>query len=344
MNILVLAGGYSPERDVSLTSGSLIANALKRAGENVCLADVYLGVEASELDCADLFNTVEGEVYKVTQSVPDLDELKRKSGNGEALIGKGIIELCRRADVVFLALHGAMGENGQLQATLVNFGIKYTGSGYAGSLLAMDKDLAKRLFCGAGVPTPEWIIFDARTMTADDVIEAIGLPCVVKPCGCGSSVGVYLIDTKEELTVALREASAFGKVMVERKIVGRELTVGILDGEALPVVEIIPETGFYDYKNKYQGTTKEVCPAEIPDAAAEKAAQYALQGFAALQLDGYARFDFLLDDAGALWCLEANTLPGMTPTSLLPLAASTAGISYHALCEKIVELATRKQD
>ena len=142
MNILVLAGGYSPERDVSLTSGSLIANALKKEGEKVCLADVYLGIDEEKLNSPDLFNTAEGEVYRVENSVPDLKALKEQSGNGDALIGKGIIELCRRADVVFLALHGAMGENGQLQATLDNYGIKYTGSGYVGSLLAMDKDIS----------------------------------------------------------------------------------------------------------------------------------------------------------------------------------------------------------
>ena len=154
MNILVLAGGYSPERDVSLTSGSLIANALKREGERVCLADVYLGIDEARLDDTELFNSREGEVYKVTNSVPDLKALKEQSGNGEALIGKGIIELCRAADVCFLALHGAMGENGQLQATLDNYGIKYTGSGYVGSLLAMDKDISKKMFVGAGVRTP----------------------------------------------------------------------------------------------------------------------------------------------------------------------------------------------
>lgn len=341
MNIVVLAGGLSPEREVSLTSGSLIANALMENGHSVLLLDVYEGLAEMPEDPRALFRQSGSYTHTVSEEIPDLDALRARCKNGNALIGPHVIEACQAADLAFLALHGAMGENGQLQATLDTFGIPYTGSGYAGSLLAMDKELSKRLFCGVDIPTPEWITFDARTMTADDVIAAVGLPCVVKPSGCGSSVGVYITDTKEELTTALREASAYGKVLVERKIVGRELTVGVLDGVALPIVEIIPETGFYDYKNKYQGTTKEVCPAEIPDDVAARAAKLALDGFAALQLDGYARFDFLMDGACDLWCLEANTLPGMTPTSLLPLAARTAGISYHALCEKIVELAKK---
>lgn len=341
MNIVVLAGGLSPEREVSLTSGSLIANALMENGHRVVLADVYEGLPTLPENPLSLFRSEGAYRHTVSKEIPDLDALRARCNNGNALIGPNVIELCRHADLAFLALHGAMGENGQLQATLDTFGIPYTGSGYAGSLLAMDKDLSKRLFCDAGVPTPQWVVFDARTMTADDVIMSVGLPCVVKPCGCGSSVGVFLTDTREELDAALRDAAVFGKVIVERKIVGRELTVGILDGKSLPVVEIIPETGFYDYKNKYQGTTREICPAEIPDAVAEEAARLSLLGFEALHLDGYARFDFLMDANGALWCLEANTLPGMTPTSLLPLAASTAGISYHALCEQIVALAVK---
>ena len=341
MNIVVLAGGLSPEREVSLTSGSLIANALMKNGHRVLLVDVYEGVAELPEHPLSLFRETGAYEHTVSEEIPDLQALRARCNNGNALIGPHVIELCRSADLAFLALHGAMGENGQLQATLDAFGIPYTGSGYAGSLLAMDKDLAKRLFCDAGVPTPEWVVFDAHTMTADDVIASVGLPCVVKPCGCGSSVGVFLTDTRTELETALRDASAYGKVIVERRIVGRELTVGILDGKALPVVEIIPETGFYDYKNKYQGTTREICPAEIPDAVAEEAARLSLLGFAALHLDGYARFDFLMDENGALWCLEANTLPGMTPTSLLPLAAKTADISYHDLCEQIVALAVK---
>lgn len=339
MKITVLAGGYSPEREVSLTSGSLIANALMENGHRVLLLDVYEGMRELPADPDTLFRSEGRYEHRISESVPDLEALRAKSGNGDALVGANVLKLCAMSDKVFLALHGAMGENGQLQATLDSHGIGYTGSGYAGSLLAMDKDLSKRLFRDAGVPTPDWVYFDVRQTPPKEFYERIGLPCVVKPCDCGSSVGVSMADTHEELEAALAEAARWGThVLVEKKIVGRELTVGVLDGKTLPLVEIIPQEGFYDYKNKYQGTTKEVCPAEVSADVVSRASSLALRGFEALRLRGYARFDFLLDEAGELWCLEANTLPGMTPTSLLPLAASAAGISYNDLCETIVKL------
>ena len=342
MNIAVLAGGYSPERDVSLTSGSLIANALIDEGHNVCLADVYLGIDMD--GGQSLFNKEKKPVHKVTHSVPDLEALKASSGNGDALIGKGIIELCRAADVVFMALHGAMGENGQLQATLDSYGIKYTGSGYVGSLLAMDKDISKKMFVGAGVNTPEWMYISAKQADIDEIEQRIGYPCVVKPCCCGSSVGISIPENREELKKALKEAEKYeDSILIEKKISGREFTVGILDGEVLPAVEIIPTEGFYDYKNKYQaGKTIELCPAPIDDALMSVLADQTKLAFDALRLSGYSRFDYIVDKDGKSWCLEANTLPGMTPTSLLPQMAAAVGISYGKLCCKIVELALKK--
>lgn len=343
MNIAVLAGGYSPERDVSLTSGSLIANALIDEGYNVCLADVYLGINDEKIT-KELFNKEKKPVYRVEHDVPDLAALKAVSGNGDALIGKGIIELCMLADVVFLALHGAMGENGQLQATLDNFGIKYSGSGYVGSLLAMDKDISKKMFVGAGVRTPEWLYFTAKDGNIAEIEEKIGYPCVVKPCSCGSSVGISIVDDRAGLEAALAEAERYeDNILVEKKIEGRELTVGMLDGEVLPAVEIIPTEGFYDYKNKYQaGKTVELCPAPISDEIKDALAEQTKLAFAALRLSGYARFDYIVDENNDPWCLEANTLPGMTPTSLLPQMAAATGMGYGALCSKIVELAMKK--
>lgn len=337
MKIIVLAGGMSPERDVSLTSGSLIANALIRRGHRVLLLDVYEGIAKLPSDPDSLFCTSEIPVHHVSDAVPDLDALRARCNNGDALIGANVLRLCTTADKVFIALHGSMGENGQLQATLDSHGIRYTGSGYAGSMLAMDKDIAKRLFRDAGIPTPDWMYFDIRHDSREELVRRIGIPCVVKPCDCGSSVGVSIVETETELDAALDEAARWGnRVLVEKKITGRELTVGILHGETLPLVEIIPDEGFYDYKNKYQGTTREVCPAEIPEEVAARAADLTRRGFDALRLSDYARFDFLLDADGELWCLEANSLPGMTPTSLLPQAAAVAGISYETLCERIV--------
>jgi D-alanine-D-alanine ligase len=260
------------------------------------------------------------------------------------MIGPRVLELCAASDVVFIALHGAMGENGQLQATLDNYGIKYTGSGYDGSLLAMDKELTKRLIAAEGVPSPEGVCGLACEMSAPFVLSKVGLPCVVKPCDCGSSVGVSIVQKESELEAALELAKSFGsRVVVERMIKGREFSVGILDGCALPAIEIIPKEGFYDYKNKYQGgMTLEVCPAELTEEQAKAAAETAQRVFGILRLRGYSRIDLMLDsENGKFYCLEANTLPGMTPTSLLPQEAAAAGISYDELCEKIANLALK---
>ena len=343
MKIVVLAGGLSPEREVSLSSGSLIANALMEKGHRVLLLDVYRGMRQLPENPEELFRTGERYTHSVTDQVPDLERLRREVGIGDALVGPNVAALCRLADRVFLALHGAMGENGQLQAFLDSQGIRYTGSGYAGCLLAMDKELSKRLFRDAGIPTPDWVWFDTARDSVERLVQTVGLPCVVKPTDCGSSVGVSIVETKEALSDALQEAAKWGRrVLVEKKITGRELTVGVLDGRALPPVEIIPESGFYDYRNKYQGTTREVCPAEIPDSATARMAELSLRAFDILRLSGYARFDFILDADGTPWCLEANALPGMTPTSLLPQEAAAVGIPYPELCETILELSVRK--
>lgn len=341
MNIAILAGGYSYERDVSLTSASLIANALIDEGYDICLCDVYLGMDIENKTREDLFNKNKIPPYHVDSTVPDLSELKRKSGNGDALIGKNVIEICRMADVVFLALHGSMGENGQLQATLDNYGIKYTGSGYVGSLLAMDKDISKQIFSRGGVNTPAWKKYEKGYCNVSEILNDIGLPCVIKPCSNGSSVGVSIAYSNDELTAAITEAFKYEDIiLVEKKIEGRELTVGILDGETLPAIEIIPTEGFYDYKNKYQaGKTLEICPAPISREAYEMLCEQTKRAFKLLRLKGYARLDFILDKDGVAWCLEANTLLGMTPTSLLPQMAAEVGISYGELCSRIIRTA-----
>ena len=338
MRIVVLAGGLSPEREVSLSSGSLIANALMDKGHSVLLLDVYEGIAELPADPDCLFRRSGSYSHTVSRSVPDLEELKKRVGNGDSLIGRNVTELCRMADKVFLALHGAMGENGQLQAYLDSCGIWYTGSGYVGCLLAMDKDLAKRLLRDAGVPTPPWVLVRAEA-DVERVLKEVGLPCVVKPCNGGSSVGVSMANTVEELRQALAEAAAWeADVLVEKRIYGRELTMGILGGETLPSVEILPKEGFYDYNNKYNGSTEEICPARLPNGVEERMSELTKRGFAALRLGCYARFDYLLDNEGELWCLEANALPGMTPTSLLPQEAAAVGIGYGELCEKILSL------
>lgn len=330
MKIVVLAGGMSPERDVSLSSGALIATALMERGHSVALADVYKPINTAEID--KMFRSEGKYEYRVPASEPDLDNLKKDFGEGERLIGRGIIELCEKADAVFLALHGGMGEDGRIEALLESCGIKHSGSDYASCHLAMNKALTKAIFESNGIPTPKWNLY------CDEDISEIPTPCVVKPCGCGSSVGVTIVETPRELEKAISLAKSYGaKVMIEEKITGREFSVGILGGKALPAIEIIPKTGFYDYKNKYQaGATEEICPADLTESQAEEMGRIALRAHNALGLGMYSRLDFLMDRDGNFFCLEANALPGMTPSSLLPQEAKAAGIDYITLCEMIV--------
>lgn len=336
MNIVVLAGGNSPERAVSLTSGRLVCAALRRRGHRVLLLDVWRGLPDAEIgaDPMVLFRGATGGEDEALADIP----------GGENPVGENVLRLCGLADVVFLALHGAAGENGQVQALLDCFGIPYTGSGHGASFLAMDKHLCKMIMRQGGVLTPDWCVIEAGEdpLTAcARVCETVGFPCVVKPCDGGSSVGVTMVDDREGLLEALCEARRVGgRVMAERRILGRELTVAVLDGRALPAVEIIPRDGFYDYENKYiAGRTEEICPAPIGEAATAALAECAQYAFALIGLRSYARGDYIMDAEGRLWFLEFNTLPGMTPTSLLPQEAQAVGMSYEDLCEKIVEMA-----
>ena len=343
MKIVVLAGGLSPERDVSLSSGCLIANALIENGHSVCLLDLYKGA-AAPADCL-FYHLKSGKKYSfnVPRHEPDLKRLMEESNNGNSLIGANVISLCKDADLVFLALHGDIGENGKLQAMLDIYGIKYTGTGYAGSLLAMDKDISKQLMVKNNVLTPPWILVDIETDNLCDEIEAFGFPCVIKPCSCGSSVGTTIVYNMDELSYALEYAKKYERyALVEQMISGREFSVGILDSRALPAIEIIPNKGFYDYKNKYQpGLTKEVCPADISDDIMNRLQHAALSVHKILRLGDYSRIDFMMGGDGNIYCLEANTLPGMTPTSLLPQMAAAEGISYNELCNRIAEMALR---
>lgn len=342
MKIAVVAGGLSPERDVSLSSGCLVANALRQAGHRVLLIDVYEGIDSETENLENLFedNNAEPYSYVVPQNAPDLNEIIHRNNNRRALIGPKVLDVCQTADVVFIALHGAMGENGQLQATFDVMGIKYTGTGYAGSLLAMDKDLTKRLLKQAKLPTTDWLVIQNENM-CDFAIDSIGLPCVVKPQNGGSSIGVSLVHNREELTNAVRAALKIeSNIIIEKMIKGREFSVGVMDGAALPVIEIIPRQGFYDYKNKYQaGLTKEICPADLSEDDTKRIQDIAVNVHKTLKLGSYSRIDFIMDISGNFYCLEANTLPGMTPTSLLPQEALAAGISYVELCNKIVNMA-----
>lgn len=337
MKIVVLTGGNSTERAVSLSSGARIADALRGNGHRVLLVDLCRGISALPEDPAALFAQDSG-------IAPDDFMFAEAAPSAFSAIGENVAQICQAADVVFLALHGGIGEDGTLQAFLDCLGVPYTGSGAVGSMLAMDKDLSKRLFRASGVPTPDWTLFDSENNTFSKPVEAVGYPCVVKPANGGSSVGVFFVNDGEELRRALENAKPFCRyLLVEKRICGRELTVGVLGERVLPPVEILPPDGIYDYQNKYNGKTIEICPAKLPEKILSQLKEYAHLAFGALRLRDYARFDFLLDETERLWCLEGNTLPGMTQTSLLPKEAETVGISYAALCELLVQMSKERE-
>ena len=337
LKITVLAGGFSPERDVSFLSGSLIANSLCRSGHEVALLDVFSPYTGAKDESA--FTTDGNFMYTIPKTPPDLEAL-RASVPGNALIGDGVIDVCRFSDVVFLALHGGMGEDGRIQAILSSMGIPYTGSDFSSCLAAMDKSLSKLLFRAAGVATADYTLIKSGERP-----RAVSFPCVVKPCSCGSSVGVSIVNDEKELEAALACAEAYeGKILIEDKIEGREFSVGVLNGRTLPAIEICPKDGFYDYERKYQsGMTEEICPARLNTEEAARLSEAALKAHRALGLGSYSRIDFIKDEkTGRFMCLEANTLPGMTPTSLLPQEAAAAGIDYDTLCETIAMTAVKK--
>ena len=340
MRIVVLAGGLSMERNVSLSSGSRICRALRERGHQAVLVDMFLGLEGFDGAPSEVFDAPDGLCgdFSVAVEAPDLDAVRAaRRDKSASLFGPGVLETCALADVVFIALHGTCGEDGRVQAAFDLLGIPYTGSDYLGSAIAMDKDLTKRLVAPY-VTTAKWRALKYTADEIETIADETELPCVVKPNANGSSIGVTIAHTREAVAAALRECLSFGaQVVIEQYIRGRELQVGILEGKALPAIEIIPKTGFYDYANKYQaGAATEVCPADIP-AEWETALRSATETvFRVLELDVYSRADFIVTEDGTPFFLEINTLPGMTPTSLVPQEAAAVGIGYGELCERIV--------
>jgi len=333
-------GGTSAERDVSLASGVRVAEALRSRGHEVLAVDTAHGI----LSAADEQAMLSGEVVKTIP--PDVQALVRLNAQLPTTLRS-----LPKTDAVFLALHGGQGEDGTLQALLDLTGVPYTGSGHMASALAMDKDLSKHLFRAAGVPTADWLMAgDEGLGTRDSAVRAefsreveqgLGLPVVVKPSKQGSTVGLSVVRDIEKLWSAIEEARQYDdEVMVEKFVPGRELTVGILGDEALPVGEIIPVHEIYDYECKYTaGMAREIFPADLTAEETSTIQELARRAFRALKLRGYARIDFRMAPDGVFYCLEANTLPGMTALSLIPQAATAAGISFPELCERIVRLA-----
>ena len=348
MDIVVLAGGLSTERDVSFKTGSMVAAALKENGHRVILLDVFMGYSDKEEDLTGIFDRAEAVSVKVAaipETAPDLEKGKaQRKDQSDNFFGPNVIELCRMADIVFMALHGENGENGKIQAAFDLFGIRYTGTGYLGSALAMNKGMAKQLFLENGIPTPRGTSLKRGEDAAKIETCGIHFPCVVKPCSGGSSIGVSIVHDKAEYEQALKEAFRWeNELVIEEYVKGREFSVGVIDFQALPIIEIAPVEGFYDYKNKYKaGSTVETCPAELSEQITKEMQGYAEKVAEVLGLNTYSRTDFLLDAEDHIFCLEANTLPGMTPTSLLPQEAKVTGVDFNQLCEKLIESSMRK--
>jgi D-alanine-D-alanine ligase len=327
LRIAVLMGGTSSERDVSLASGIRITEALRSRGHDVVAVDTVSGM----LSPAEEQKLLAGGVVKTIP--PDTKSLIRMNAAMQ-----GTLRALPQADVLFLALHGGQGEDGTLQALLDLTGVPYTGSGHLASALAMDKDLSKHLFRAAGVPTADWLM---APVTVEQVEATLGFPVIVKPSKQGSTVGLSVVKSADELQPAIEAAFEHDdEVMVEQFIAGRELTVGVLGGQTLPVGEIIAKHEIYDYECKYTpGMAVEEFPANLSDGETATVQRHAALAFDALKLRGYARIDFRMAADGTFYCLEANTLPGMTQTSLIPQAAAAAGITFPELCDRIVQLA-----
>jgi D-alanine-D-alanine ligase len=340
MKIVVLAWGTSSERDVSLVTGTMIYKALKSKGHQVVLLDVYLGYEGEISNIFETDRDWTANIGTIKADHPDIHQIKAlRKDNADYFFGPNVIDICRDSDIVFMALHGENGEDGKVQAAFDLMGIKYTGTDFTSSAIAMDKAISKEIFAFYKIPTPKGIrVQKGEAFTWDEY------PCVVKVSNGGSSVGVSIVRSADAMEDALTDAFTYGsEIVIEQYIEGREFSVGVLDGKALPVIEIAPLQGFYDYKNKYQaGSTVETCPAEIPEDITVNIQKIAEDVFAALRLKTYARMDFLMNKQNEIFCLEANTLPGMTPTSLLPQEANVIGLDFAALCERIIESSLNK--
>ena len=308
MNIAVFMGGSSPEREVSLASGTSTCKALKDAGHTVTSYDVTW--EGS----STLFDAVEEVSHNDT-------------------------------DIVFLALHGGLGENGGIQGVLDAAGLPYTGSGVAASAVAMDKDISKSLFMAHDIPTAAWITGSVETLDTARIETEIGYPCVIKPVDLGSTIGLTLARDRAALEEGIRLAAKYSdKIMVEAFIGGKELSVPVLVDRPLPIIEIKPSKEIYDYECKYSsGMSEYFVPAPIPIDLAHEVTACAMKVFTILGLRDIARIDFRLDEDDRPLCFEANTLPGMTSTSLVPKSAAKDGIDFQKLVSIIADSAYKRK-
>jgi D-alanine-D-alanine ligase len=326
VKVALLMGGRSAEREISLRTGRGIAQALRN-----------LGHEVTALDAANGRLLPAGEEERGALPAAAVEKLPASSTSAVANASA-----INEAEVVFIALHGGAGEDGTIQALLELAGKPYTGSGVLASALAMNKAASKKLFVHEGIPTPEWILLSAGDEPPTIHAEQLGgYPLIVKPNAEGSTVGLTVVTQPEGMPEAIALAAEYGPdVLVERFIPGRELTVAVMGGEALPIVEIKPKGGHYDYEHKYTaGMSEYICPADLPEPLAARIRDLGVRAAHALGCRGVSRVDFRLSPANEPYCLEVNTIPGMTPTSLVPMAARARGMSYDQLVGRMLDLA-----
>ncbi len=342
MNIVVLCGGLSTEREVSINTGANVCQGLRNKGHNAVLVDAYFGI-----DDPNIFESTEEYDLKMEKIKIDsmTSEIKSNTLSGRPFFGPNVLFVCQQADIVFIALHGKYGEDGMVQAVFDMNCIKYTGSGPLASGIGMDKGVTKQIFMSQNVPTPKSVWFKRGADTNFENLE-MDFPVVVKACNGGSSVGVLFANDKFEYNDAVEKCFKLdNEILVEEFIKGREFSVGVLDGEVLPAVEIIPKDGWYDYENKYEpGATEEICPASLTEEQKRKMQKVAKSACSVIGCQVYARADVLMSANGHMYCLEVNTLPGMTATSLVPREAKAIGMNFEDLCEKIVNVSLKKYE
>jgi len=342
MKIVVLAGGTSTERDVSLVSGKMVYRALKENGHNAILLDAFLGYPDDDYEKVFESNRQwDEDISMIGPEDPNLESIIKKRP-GKGFFGPHVLSICQRSDIVFMALHGANGEDGKVQSVFDLFDIKYTGCNPLGAAISMDKGVSKQLLREYGIPTPAGIVVSKGREPSEDSLPAF--PNVVKVSNGGSSVGVYIVKSIEEYRESLRKAYRYGdEVVVEQYISGREFSVGVIDGKALPIIEIKPRNGLFNYNEKYHpGSVEEICPAELSYEKTQQMKKCAEEACKALHIDVYARIDIMMDMHENVYVLEANVLPGMTPTSLLPQEAAAMGMDFNSLCEYLIEVSLRK--